>query len=341
MVLYCARSCVAALLASTFVPMDTELEPQKRSRWNRSGGRKVDLYRSDIQIFSLLARYRRLPIIYMAALLKREYSSLHARVAKLSMAPNSYIAVPEQILQSRNLSQQFWFELTPKGAAVLTDRGLLTDVDDNWGHHQLVHQAMIDTTFASLEAAIQDDPNAHFRTARDILSSEKFPKEQLAKPHPLSIHVHISYTSPITNRATLSDFDYTNDGIRAIEFANGTKRYIQLEAEHNKPVSRGDISGKSFLRTFLAINYVMQNQLYREKWGIGNLLTLVVVPNQARLDNIKAMIMRETNGVGASYTLLRVVPLMHETLRPMPGLYTAPWERAGYAPFYLNNSQRQ
>ena len=58
------------------------------------------------------------------------------------------------------------------------------------------------------------------------------------------------------------------------------------------------------------------------------------------IPRFKAAILRETNGKGASYILMRRVDTLGRTLNPMD-LYTGPWERAGYPPFYLNKLEKQ
>ena len=141
------------------------------------------------------------------------------------------------------------------------------------------------------------------------------------------------------DRVHHAEFDYTNDsdGIFAID-DGGPYRFFSLEAEHTNRVDCNNLQQTSFLKKFLAIQAIMDSRLYQKAWGLPHLLHLVVVPSQARIDTMKTLILRETNGKGVPYILFREIPVMEgfRPIRPMPELYTEPWQRAGYPALAIN-----
>ena len=119
-----------------------------------------------------------------------------------------------------------------------------------------------------------------------------------------------------------------------------TARFFSLEAEHTNQVDCNNLKKTSFLKKFLAIKYIMDNKLHTKQWGIPNLITLVVTSSQARIDTMKAIVMRETNGKGCSYVAFYKIPVIEqlEASKPMPEMYTTGWQRAGYPDLRLDES---
>jgi hypothetical protein len=67
-------------------------------------------------------------------------------------------------------------------------------------------------------------------------------------------------------------------------------------------------------------------------------VTLVVTSSQARIDTMKDLILRETNGKGVRYIAFYKIPVMEslEPSKPMPEMFTQPWQRAGHPDLFLN-----
>src|ERR1700730_5244455 len=140
------------------------------------------------------------------------------------------------------------------------------------------------------------------------------------------IRVHVEHQ--FQSGKQKQSFEYYNDsnGPFAIDYG-GSYRFFGLEAEHTNQVDCGNLRKTSFLKKFLALKYIMDNHLYQSTWRIPNFLTLVVTKSQARIDTMKELILKLTNGKGASYVLFHAIPVMDDAFvkrfEPMP-LFTTP-----------------
>jgi len=162
---------------------------------------------------------------------------------------------------------------------------------------------------------------------------------RLKEPH-RSIPVHIEHQ--FENGRKTADFDYFNDsnGPFGILHQDGNARFLSLEAEHTNQVDCSNLTKTSFLKKYLAIRYIMEKKLHTKQWGTANLMTLVVTSSQARIDTMKELIMRESNGKGCSYIAFAVIPVLEDPFKPakpMPELYSQGWQRAGHPDLFLNS----
>ena len=82
----------------------------------------------------------------------------------------------------------------------------------------------------------------------------------------------------------------------------------------------------------------MDTGAYKRAWGIPNLVTLVVTSSQARIDTMKKLILRETNGKGVRYIAFYKIPVIEglEPSKPMPEMLHTGWQRAGHPDLFLN-----
>jgi hypothetical protein len=154
------------------------------------------------------------------------------------------------------------------------------------------------------------------------------------------IPVHIEHQFDKVKKT--ADFEYYNDsnGPFGILYPDGTARFLSLEAEHTNQVDCSNLTKTSFLKKYLAIQYIMENKLHTKHWGIPNLITLVVTSSQARIDTMKDLIMRETKGKGCAYIAFAIIPVLEDpfkSAKPMPELFTGGWQRAGHPDLFLNS----
>jgi hypothetical protein len=69
-----------------------------------------------------------------------------------------------------------------------------------------------------------------------------------------------------------------------------------------------------------------------------------VTSSQARIDTMKALIMRETRDKGCAYIALAIIPVLEDpfkSAKPMPELFTQGWQRAGHPALFLNSPTAQ
>ncbi len=288
----------------------------------------------DLKCFELLARFRYLRTPYFTALIGGNAKHRQRRLSLLARQPNKYLARPDaqRRVFNANYRDQI-FELSKRGEAVLKDRGFELPSERLGDEHLFEHSMMVNDVMASLAIGI--------RPARIVWWDElgRHPKFPAHAPRRLHVKIRHQFEHGGLHHA---EFDYQNDsnGIFAIDLPGQPYRFFSLEAEHtNRVASTSNLNQTSFLKKFLAIKSIMENHLYKKAWGIPNLLHLVVAPSQARINTMKALIMRLTNDKGASYVLFREIPVMSDidrVCKPMPELFSAPWQRAGHPDHCLN-----
>jgi hypothetical protein len=277
---------------------------------------------NDLPILKLHNRYRYIRSSYLQKFLNRYPTSLLKRLDLFQSQPNKFLNRPHQQTSQPNANyRHLIYELAHKGEQVLKDLGEWSP-EPLFGDEILFqHSMMVNDTVQSLE-----------------LQSKLVFFPAIAPDADRFVPVSIEHKFPTGTQK--HHFDYYNDsnGVFAIDYG-GTYRFFSLEAEHTNQVDCGNLRKTSFLKKYLAIKYIMDNRLYHKTWGIPNMLTLVVTKSQARIDTMKNLILRLTNGKGASYILFHTIPVMDDAFvkrfEPLP-LFTTPWQRAGHGDFYLD-----
>jgi hypothetical protein len=308
---------------------------KRNSRWDDeprldTKGQPIVVYpcATDIVIFRLFNRYRYLPINFVAEHTGLSYSYLKHRLDLLARKPNKFLNRPEKQRAQPNANYRFLiYELSGRGETILKDAMLYSEEPRLGDEHLFAHSLMVSETIASLDIA-----------AKNMIWWPEI-AGRLKEPNRF-IPVHIEHQFEKAKKT--ADFDYYNDsnGPFGIRYPDGTARFLSLEAEHTNQVDCSNLTKTSFLKKFLAIRYIMENDLHKKHWGIPNLITLVVTSSQARIDTMKALIMRETNGKGAAYIAFAIIPVIEDPFnaaKPMPELFTQGWQRAGHPDLFLNS----
>lgn len=277
---------------------------------------------SDLKLFQLLLRYRYLPANFILPFTGFYYSYLKGRLDVLSRKPNKFLDRPDKQRSQPNANYRFLiYELAYRGERALKDAGLWTPEPQLGDKTLFAHALMVTETIASMElgcgsmiwwpeiAARLDKPQ------RFIPVEIEHGKEKLA-------------------------FDYYNDsnGPFGIRYPDKTARFFSLEAEHANQVDSRNLRKASFLKKFLAVKAIIDSGAYKKAWGVPNLVTLVVASSQARIDTMKELILRETNGKGVRYIAFYQIPVMEnlEPSKPMPEMFTKGWQRAGHPDLFLD-----
>jgi hypothetical protein len=312
---------------------------QRNSRWDdeprlNAKGQPIIVYPSDgdFVVFKLLNRYRYLPLDFIVAHTGLSYSYLKHRLDLLARKPNKFLDRPEKQKSTQpNANYRFLtYELAFRGETQLKDKGLFSDEPLFGDEKFFSHSRMINETIINLEMGARLGGNEMIW----------FPEiaTKLKEPHRF-IPVSVSHQFP-TGKKT-AEFGYYNDsnGPFGVRYRNGHARFYSLEAEHTNQVDCNNLSKTSFLKKFLAVQHLMNHQLYKTVWGLPNLITLVVTPSQARIETMKELILRETGGKGATYIAFAVVPVI-ENIEPVPhpdpDLFNRPWQRAGHPDLFLS-----
>lgn len=289
--------------------------------------REHDLQPQDIQCLQLLARFRYLRTSHFPALVGGNAKYRQRRLSLLSREPNKYVHRPsaQQRAHDANYQDQI-YELTKRGETVLRKRDIEIP-EHRLGDEKLFeHSMMINDTLASLAIGVQPGRIVWWD---ELCRHPRFPTDASRK---LQVHIFHTFES---GRTAVATFNYHNDsgGIFAIDMPGRPYTFFSLEAEHtNRVASKSSLQQASFLRKFLAIQFVMENGLHRKQFGIPHVTHLIVTPTQARIDSMKKLILRLTAGRGVSYIFFRQVPVIREapTTRQVSEIYRLPWQRAGH-----------
>lgn len=277
---------------------------------------------SDLKLFQLLLRYRYLPANFILPFTGSYYSYLKGRLDILSRKPNKFLDRPGKQRSQPNANYRFLiYQLAYRGEQALKDAGLWTPEPQLGDKTLFAHALMVTETIASLEL-----------NCRSMIWWPEI-AARLEKPQRF-IPVEIEH-----GNERLS-FDYYNDsnGPFGIRYPDKTARFFSLEAEHANQVDCNNLRKTSFLKKFLAIKAIIDSGAYKKAWGIPNLVTLVVTSSQARIDTMKELILRETNGKGVRYIAFYQIPVMEnlESSKPMPEMFSNGWQRAGHTDLFLN-----
>lgn len=316
--------------------MEKAHRSRRLNRWNddpvldKNGNavvlREHDLQPQDLKCLELLARFRYLRTSHFPALVGGNAKYRQRRLNLLARKPNKYVHRPS--VQMRNCDANYRdqiYELTKWGETVLRNR------DINIPEHRLgdeklfEHSMMINDTLASLASGIRPGRIVWWD---ELCRHPRFPADAVRR-----LQVQICHTFEGGRTATAT-FNYHNDsgGIFAIDMPGQPYRFFSLEAEHtNRVTSKSSLQQASFLRKFLAIQFIMENGLHRKQFGIPHVTHLVVAPTQARIESMKKLILRLTGGRGVSYILFRQVLAMKNAVGTcqLPDIYRLPWQRAG------------
>jgi hypothetical protein len=314
-----------------------QLRSRRLNRWsddpvlNANGNavvlREHDLQSQDIQCLQLLARFRYLRTSHFPALTGGNAKYRQRRLNLLARKPNKYLNRPfaQRRAYDANYQDQI-YELSKRGEAVLRNRDIAIP-EHRLGDQKLFeHSLIINDALASLTIAVRPGRIIWWD---ELCRHPRFPADAARK-----LQVQICHTFERGRTATAT-FNYHNDsgGIFAIDMPGKPYRFFSFEAERtNRVTSKSSLQQASFLRKFLAIQFIMENGLHRKQFGMPHLTHLVVAPTKARIESIKKLVLDVTGGRGVPYILFRCAPseTRNTDAHRCPAIYSGPWERAGY-----------
>ena len=299
-----------------------------QSRLDRFGTQSTEINDRDIAgILTPLSIYRYQPTSFLAAWSGRSRKVINQRARLLKRRPNCYIGVAEH--EHNFLYKEDFYYLDEKGYDAL---GIRRDHGEA-RNQQFNHRVMVDTAMASLDMGAKA-AGARVLLPQELRAHPRFKPDDARQPFAFKVKIAHDFE---TGHDVLEAL-YVPDAVRGYKVAAGYF-FIKLEAEtgENRIEPRsGGLRSTSFLKKFLCDQYIFSNELYKTRWGMPSLLTLVVTPNQARITTMKELILRLTNGKGSKHVLFHTYPTLKtkgEKVLPMPELFTDSWQRAGYPDF--------
>lgn len=335
-----------------------------RNRYKRtSRTHRINLGECHVEILRLHQRYRYLRSDHIYPLLplhiRREYRDNTRFKERLGDLFHGYKVPgePHVFWLSRPGQQKFAYnaryapivtELDYQGERVLRELGLQ---DENMSDlvrrgrtgatRQFPHALMICDTIASIEIGVRKTPGLRFISWVEIL--EHAPERARCAKNPFAIPASVSYAFPRTGKAHRADVRIIPDGLFGIEYpSHGGKRlcrYFALEAERTNDIWASNFEQTSWLKKVLAYRDIIQNRTHLQQLGIDNLRVLVVAPTRKKMLKVEALLHEVNEGRGSTRFLFQHIPVLgfeEEAAIPLSELFTTPFRRVGFTPFWLD-----
>ena len=307
---------------------------RRNSRWTRStplGARKrAQLSAHDIEIFSVLARYRYLPADYIHAIAGGSFKYLTERLGVLSREPNLFVVRPQQQRENAAANHRpLIYELDQRGIRVLQERGV--SVQRPRAPANFAHELMACQIMASFELGARER-GARVITWPDILSSRNLPDATRRSPRPFHIPVR---------------FEGNDFHIAADAHPFGIERSIAGERSHyfcpgieadcgTEPVDASDFARSSIYKKFVLYLAVEAQDIHRSHFGFPNFYVPIITTNEVRARSMMELLTRITGGSGSRMFLFKTFPALtsfDKAPSPSGRMLTEDWQRVSYPPF--------
>ena len=234
----------------------------------------------DIEILKCLGRYTVLTADDIAALTRRSYRAVIARLNLLKRKPNELIQVHRSQLESPRMYQ--WaaqaMHLSPRGIAKLHDIGF--EPLHREPSTQFIHQLTENQVAASFEVGARE----RLIPFSEILLTTPKATQESAEPH--AIRVAFSYKGKDYN------YNLTPDGRPfGISYPNDTYRFCVLEVDcASEPLVSSNRDRQAIETKFAAYLSVLEQGLYESHWGLPNFFILFTSTTKTRVENMMALL---------------------------------------------------
>ncbi len=240
------------------------------------------------------------------------------------------------------------YQLGRRGEILLRERGLLNEsvaryvAKNREGKFTtLPHRIMTNDIWVSFQLAAQTHPDIEIIRPGDIIAAA--PKATRKLDNPYEIKSHARYKHPRSGRLHSVATGVIPDKFCGFHNTRtGKQLFIMLEAHRTVPLTDVNSSRKTVLKTLAA--YLRMNArpkqkgakpLYREHFGIPNMMVLWATTSQQKADNILALVDHLTGGKPTGLFGVTVLP-MHEDQHhsPVPDIdiLSHPWQRSKREP---------
>ncbi len=296
---------------------------------SRAGvGKRIELSPRDLELLTLLGRYRYLRSNFLYAFLGGASEKRFKERLGHLYHDGGYINRPSQQWEFANCRYMpAVYELDRAGERVLREYG-----SDNPGglpglgrsgkpSRQFAHTLMVSEILASIELAVRAAPRLRFISPQEVIA--RAPDQARKAGNPLEMSASGGKLIP--------------DGLFGIEYGSKAYRFFALEADRNTmPSTRSDLRQSSFLKKLVAYRTIVAERLYKTHWGIPNLLVLTVTTSDAHMRSL----MTTLEGLTASSTMFLFKATsqfgnVQAAASPSPLLFTEPWQRVGREPLCI------
>jgi hypothetical protein len=276
----------------------------------------------DIEILKALGRYTLLSADDIAALTRRSYGAVIARLNLLKRKPNELISVHRAQLEHPRMYQ--WasqaLHLTPLGTAKLQEIGFEPITPKPSIH--FLHQLTENQTAASFEIGARD----RLIPFREILLSPSTPKSTRESAEPHTIPVSFQYRG--------KDYDHrlTPDGFPfGISYPNDTYRFCVFETDcASEPLVSSNRDRQAIEAKFAAYLTVLEQGLYETHWGFPNLFILFTSTTKTRVENMIALLASMTTEYLNCFGFQVFPTIISDTKQPAHGwAINREWQQVG------------
>jgi hypothetical protein len=284
----------------------------------------------DIEILKCLGRYTVLTAEDIAALTRRSYGAVIARLNLLKRKPNELIQVHRSQLESPRLFQ--WsaqaLHLTNKGIAKLQEIGF--EVAHRETSIHFIHQLTESQTAASFEIGARD----RLIPFSEILTSPSTPK---------AIRESGDHTIPVSFSYKGKGYDYklTPDGRPfGISYPDDTYRFCVFETDcASEPLVSSNRDRQAIETKFAAYLTVLENGLYETHWGFPNLTVLFTSTTKTRVENMMALLASMSAKYPNCFGFQVFPTIVSDAKQPVAGFaINQPWLQVGGKTLNLGES---
>jgi hypothetical protein len=286
-------------LPAQYVCMKTQLKSDALNRRSRFAGRqptgkRIMLGERDYAILAVLERHGPLPSTYLYEFTKhlaRNYKGHQQRLTDLYNEDNTphrgfYLERPEQQYASINARYQpMSYEITEPGRQALRDKGIPRQM---WQppNGPYLHRFMTACITASIELGCQKR-GIRYLSQADIFGHAKCPASLVDVDNPLALPCYDGVVIP--------------DALFGIDYG-GKYRFFALEADRNtETVVSAKARSKSYSQKLKNYIYVLEQQTFRQVWGIPTLTVMTVTTSNLHMKHI----LNQLGKIGDSRTAAR------------------------------------
>lgn len=318
---------------------------RRTSRWHRGSTKPVQLTPRDLDILSLLQRYRYASTEHIHAFVGGQKNRLQERLARLYREPNCYLNRPAQQRQYFNANYRpLVYELDHNGERALREHGRLDgDAPITWlncrrdGRTDFAHAVMVCEALTSIELGIKGNSSLRFIGWPEIKGRIPEPARNSKLVHCLPARI----SHQINGALQICDKALAPDAAFGIAYEGHGARFFALECDRDsEPLHRSNLQQTSYMRKLLQYQQVLRERTYHTQWSLPNLLVLSLTTSELHMRKIVALA-EELCGDVRRFLLFKTMPSLGDFAPPEPPhgrLLTEAWMRPGLADFHLDRA---
>jgi hypothetical protein len=312
------------------------MEQTKRSRFIATPtGKRFIISERDVDILTLLQRYRYLPSNYIAALLGVEYrpgAPIKDNLTKLRHEAG-LIDCPNPSWAAANARYRpAVYALTKKGEAELKTRGVYVRRPKTG--HEFNHELMVCLVQASFELGAREH-GLTLITAQDILDHPNCPRDKRFEKEAWRVPVSFAYDGHRVEQHVESDGEFF--GLANAQ--RDTLFFPGFEADRRtEPLEPEDYHRPSIKKKLIAYRELARQKTYKTRYGLPSALIAFVTINEAHKKSLMRVVDKLTDGHGSTLFLFKSIPnfASFENFPPPTGhMVREPWQRVGHPDFSI------